>query len=115
MQAKWITRLLRGAISAGLASLLTIQSPVSPAQAGVKSQDGLTAAKSPQLVWIDTDIGDDIDDAFALGLVLHSPELHVLGISTAFGDTETRVVSTCEAPAQSTGWAGYRAITVASS
>ena len=90
MQAKWITRLLRGAISAGLASLLTIQSPVSPAQAGVKSQDGLTAAKSPQLVWIDSDIGDDIDDAFALGLVLHSPELHVLGISTAFGDTETR-------------------------
>lgn len=44
----------------------------------------------PQLVWIDTDIGDDIDDAFALGLILRSPELHVLGISTAFGDTETR-------------------------
>jgi purine nucleosidase len=45
---------------------------------------------SPQLVWIDTDIGDDIDDAFALGLILRSPELRVLGISTAFGDTETR-------------------------
>ena len=45
---------------------------------------------SPQLVWVDTDIGDDIDDAFALGLILRSPELHVLGISTAFGDTETR-------------------------
>jgi purine nucleosidase len=44
----------------------------------------------PQLVWVDTDIGDDIDDAFALGLILRSPELHVLGISTAFGDTETR-------------------------
>jgi purine nucleosidase len=44
----------------------------------------------PQLVWIDTDIGDDIDDAFALGLILRSPELRVLGISTAFGDTETR-------------------------
>jgi len=43
-----------------------------------------------QLVWVDTDIGDDIDDAFALGLILRSPELHVLGISTAFGDTETR-------------------------
>ena len=45
---------------------------------------------SPELVWIDTDIGDDIDDAFALGLILRSPELKVLGISTAFGDTETR-------------------------
>ena len=44
----------------------------------------------PQLVWIDTDIGDDIDDAFALGLILRSPELKVVGISTAFGDTEMR-------------------------
>ena len=44
----------------------------------------------PQPVWLDTDIGDDIDDAFALGLILHSPELKLLGISTAFGDTETR-------------------------
>ena len=46
--------------------------------------------ESPQLVWVDTDIGDDIDDAFALGLILRSPELKVLGVSTAFGDTETR-------------------------
>ncbi len=45
---------------------------------------------SPQLVWIDTDIGDDIDDAFALALLLQSPEVRILGISTAFGDTETR-------------------------
>jgi inosine-uridine nucleoside N-ribohydrolase len=44
----------------------------------------------PQLVWVDTDIGDDIDDAFALGLILRSPELHVVGVSTAFGDTEMR-------------------------
>ena len=48
------------------------------------------AAAPAQLVWLDTDIGDDIDDAFALGLILRSPELHVLGISTAFGDTEAR-------------------------
>jgi purine nucleosidase len=47
-------------------------------------------AAAAQQVWVDTDIGDDIDDAFALGLILRSPELHVLGISTAFGDTETR-------------------------
>jgi len=45
---------------------------------------------SPQLVWLDTDIGDDIDDAFALGLILRSPELKMLGISTAFRDTEAR-------------------------
>ena len=33
----------------------------------------------PQLVWVDTDIGDDIDDAFALGLILRSPSCTWLG------------------------------------
>ena len=41
-------------------------------------------------VIIDTDIGDDIDDAFALALAVKSPELEVLGVTTTFGDTETR-------------------------
>src|ERR1700676_4308231 len=44
----------------------------------------------PQLAIIDTDIGDDIDDAFALALALESPELKILGVTTAFGDTELR-------------------------
>jgi purine nucleosidase len=44
----------------------------------------------PEKIIIDTDIGDDIDDAFALALALRSPEVQILGISTAFGDTETR-------------------------
>lgn len=39
---------------------------------------------------IDTDIGDDVDDAFAIALALRSPELEILGITTTFGDTETR-------------------------
>ena len=39
---------------------------------------------------IDTDIGDDIDDAFAVALALRSPELKILGITTTFGDTEKR-------------------------
>jgi purine nucleosidase len=39
---------------------------------------------------IDTDIGDDVDDAFAVALALRSPELEILGITTTFGDTETR-------------------------
>ncbi len=45
---------------------------------------------SPQLVIIDTDIGDDIDDAFALALALNSPELKVIGVTTTFGNTEMR-------------------------
>jgi len=45
---------------------------------------------APEKVIIDTDIGDDIDDAFAIALALRSPELEILGISTTFGDTEAR-------------------------
>ncbi len=48
------------------------------------------SASSPQLVIIDTDIGDDIDDAFAVALALRSPELKILGVITAFGNTELR-------------------------
>jgi inosine-uridine nucleoside N-ribohydrolase len=44
----------------------------------------------PELVIIDTDIGDDIDDAFAIGLALSSPELKILGITSAWGDTRLR-------------------------
>ena len=56
---------------------------------------GLCIAQSaqprvPEKIIIDTDIGDDVDDAFAVALALSSPELQILGISTTFGDTETR-------------------------
>ena len=47
------------------------------------------AAPTERII-IDTDIGDDIDDAFAVALALRSPELHILGITTTFGDTEMR-------------------------
>lgn len=46
---------------------------------------------APQRVIVDTDIGDDIDDAFALALVLASPEFDVVGITTGWGDTRQRV------------------------
>ncbi len=55
-----------------------------------RAQVPAASLSTPQLVILDTDIGDDIDDAFALALVLRSPELHLLGIQTAFGDTELR-------------------------
>ncbi len=54
------------------------------------SRSAAQPSAKPQLVIIDTDIGDDIDDAFAVALALRSPELHILGITTAFGDTELR-------------------------
>ncbi len=39
------------------------------------------------LVLLDTDIGDDIDDALALALVLRSSEIELIGVTTVFGDT----------------------------
>jgi purine nucleosidase len=47
-------------------------------------------AQTAGKIIIDTDIGDDVDDAFALALAVRSPELQVLGVMTTFGDTEAR-------------------------
>ena len=50
------------------------------------------ASTTPQPVIIDTDVGDDIDDAFALAVALKDPRLNVIGITTAWGDTRTRTL-----------------------
>lgn len=44
----------------------------------------------PRKVIIDTDIGDDIDDALALALALSSPELEILGVTTVYGRVDIR-------------------------
>jgi len=41
-------------------------------------------------VILDTDAGDDIDDLYALALILSSPELELVGITTVFGNTPAR-------------------------
>jgi purine nucleosidase len=48
------------------------------------------ASTAKTRIIIDTDIGDDVDDAFAVGLALTSPEVEILGITTAWGDTQLR-------------------------
>jgi purine nucleosidase len=35
---------------------------------------------------LDTDIGTDVDDLLALSLVLTSPELELVGVTTVYGD-----------------------------
>ena len=52
----------------------------------------LTAGAEPSRapLILDTDIGTDIDDAFALALVINSPELELLGVTTVAGDTQAR-------------------------
>ena len=44
----------------------------------------------PQKIILDTDIGDDIDDAYALALILGSAELELVGVTTVFGNTPAR-------------------------
>ena len=51
-----------------------------------------SAAAAGIPVIIDTDVGDDIDDAFALVIALQDPRLEVIGITTAWGDTHTRTL-----------------------
>lgn len=48
------------------------------------------ASLKRQQVIVDMDIGDDIDDSFALALLLQSPEIEIVGITTAWGDTALR-------------------------
>ena len=50
----------------------------------------LSAAPSRVPIILDTDIGTDIDDAFALALIINSPELELLGVTTVAGDTQAR-------------------------
>jgi inosine-uridine nucleoside N-ribohydrolase len=84
---------MRGTISlftlfllmAGLASFAVAQTHAAAARAGA----AVPRAGAARVIF-DTDIGDDIDDAYALGFLLRSPEVQVLGVTTAFEDTHLR-------------------------
>jgi purine nucleosidase len=60
-----------------------------PAESFAAQQPSQAASAKTKII-LDTDIGDDIDDAFALALALRSPEIEILGITTAWGDTALR-------------------------
>lgn len=51
---------------------------------------GLARAAEPVPVLFDTDIGTDIDDAYALAQIVHSPELKLLGVTTVSSDAVAR-------------------------
>jgi purine nucleosidase len=48
-----------------------------------------------QKVIFDCDLGDDIDDAYALALLIASPELDILGIVMDYGNTPKRAQIAC--------------------
>src|SRR5918993_1692664 len=41
-------------------------------------------------VLLDTDIGSDVDDLLALTLLVGSPEVQLIGVTTVYGDTVLR-------------------------
>jgi inosine-uridine nucleoside N-ribohydrolase len=46
-------------------------------------------------ILLDTDIGTDVDDAFALALILASPELDLRGVTTVGSEPRTRALIVC--------------------
>ena len=44
----------------------------------------------PMKILLDTDIGSDIDDALALLLLLHLPDVEIVGVTTVYGDVGIR-------------------------
>ncbi len=54
------------------------------------AQASPTVEPAPLKIMIDTDIGDDIDDSFAVAWALANPRFHVVAITSAWGDTALR-------------------------
>ena len=58
---------------------------------GLVARAAVQSSPPPKIpIFFDTDIGSDIDDAFALALIINSPELDLLGVTTVSGDTRAR-------------------------
>ncbi|GAC1358722.1 MAG: nucleoside hydrolase [Ktedonobacteraceae bacterium] len=56
----------------------------------ISASEAIQSDAHKHVILLDTDIGDDIDDALALALALNSPEIDLRGITTVFGDTQKR-------------------------
>lgn len=57
------------------------------------SQSSKTADRTghaPEEFVLDTDIGTDVDDLLALSMIFGSPELHISGVTTVYGDVALR-------------------------
>jgi purine nucleosidase len=94
-----------GASPACPATWWTAMKPASPISARRSWTDRLRIAAAAICAWaltaslagaqrvpvlFDTDIGTDIDDAYALALILRSPELDLVGVTTVSGDAVAR-------------------------
>jgi inosine-uridine nucleoside N-ribohydrolase len=57
---------------------------------GVRALNATAPSDGRIPIVLDTDVGTDIDDAFAIALIVKSPELELLGVTTVAGDTRAR-------------------------
>jgi inosine-uridine nucleoside N-ribohydrolase len=56
----------------------------------------LTARQERSTIILDTDIGTDIDDAWALGYALKSPTFNIVGVTVSDADTPSRAKIACK-------------------
>jgi len=54
------------------------------------ASDWSPVQSSPEMVILDTDIGDDIDDAWALAFILAHKNFNLLGVTITHGNTPAR-------------------------
>lgn len=71
-------------------SLLLLCALLAPCLASGPTARAGAAAPAPMKVIFDTDIGDDIDDAYALSLLASRPQVKLLGVTMAWGQTRER-------------------------
>ncbi len=64
--------------------------------AQMEKQTALGAQTPIRKVIFDTDIADDVDDAYALALVCATPNFQLLGVTTTFGQTHERAQVTAK-------------------
>src|SRR5262245_23680130 len=73
------TRMLRVMSRAGFLVALAAAAPAQP-----------RAAEKPVPIILDTDIGSDVDDAYALVLAARSPQLDLRAVTTVHGKVDVR-------------------------
>ncbi len=90
---------------AGILALVTIPSlrAQSAAASGAQSDvartsvhSGAASSAARDKIILDTDIGSDIDDAWALGFAVKSPRFELLGVTVTDGNTPARAKLACK-------------------
>lgn len=79
----------RPRVRAGRSTFLVVAALIATTLTGVAFVT-LREPAGPVPVVLDTDIATDVDDALALGVLLGSPEIALVGVTTVYGDTLQR-------------------------